>query len=275
MESDNSENRGARLPEPLTHTNKSGKRYRRLPEVDKQIRTALDLDPEELVPQATVSDKSSPDFLKEETLVYLIRRYHRENDRRTVKDLTEVLLERCTGWIESRLRKLGDDAVAEGYADVVERLFKQILDLDSDSGDFLQVRFWRALKGFTARVFGEQLKQRKRIQDSSPLSSLTGYDGEDSDTSGYEWKVKPSESATCRSAESQVTDKIFIAQAMRQLEEPFRSAYLLRHYHDWPIESRDPAVQPISQNFDKTPRTIRNWLAKADEQLSVWLGEQK
>ena len=275
MESDNSENKGARLPEPLTRTNKSGKKYKRLPEVDNQIRTALDLDPKELVPQATVWDKSSPDFLKEEALVYLIRHYHRENDRRTVNDLTEVLLGRCAGWIESRLRILGDEAVGEGYGDVVERLFTQILDLDGNRGDFLQVRFWRALKGFTARVFGEQLKQQKKRQNSSPLSSLTGYDNEDSDAAGHEWKVKPSDSATCRSAESQATDNIFIRQAMSQLEEPFRSAYLLRHYDNWPIEHQDPAVRTISQRFGKTPRTIRNWLTKADKQLSTWLGDHK
>ena len=275
MESDNSENKRARLLEPLTHTNKDGKRYQRLPEVENQIRVALELDAKDLVTRATVSDKSSPDFLKEEALVYLIRHYHGETDKYTVTDLTRVLIVRIVGWVESKLRKLGIDAVEEGYADVVERLFKQILNLDSDRGDYLQVRFWRALKMLTVRVFDEQLEQFDRRQNSVPLSSLTGYDDGDPDASGNERKVKVPDSATCRSAESQATDEIFNRQAMWQLKEPFRSAYLLRHYYDWPIESQDPAVQTISQRFGKTPRTIRNWLTKADKELSIWLGEQE
>ena len=275
MESDNAENKWSRLPEPLTHTNRDGKRYQRLPEVEKQIQTALELDVRELVTRATVSDKSSPDFLKEEALVYLIRHYLREEDRGTVTDLTEVLLGRFASWVESRLRTLGDEAVNDGHTDVVTRLFIQILDVDSDRGDYLQVRFWRALKMLTVRVFNEQLKQLKRRQHSNSIDSLAGYDGEDSDESGHAWMVKSSDSVTCRSAESQATDNIFIRQAMSQLEEPFRSAYLLRHYHNWPIERQDPAVPTISQRFGKTPRTIRNWLTKADEQLSIWLGAQK
>ena len=275
MDNDNSENRWARLPEPLTRTNKDGKRYQRLPEVDKQIRMALELDVKDLITRATVSDESSRDFLKEEALVYLIRHYHREYDRRAVNDLTEVLLGRFASWVGSKLWTLGNEAAEDGYGYVVERLFTQILDLDGNRGDYLQVRFWRALKRLTARAFGEQLRQWKRIQNSSSLDSLAGYDGEDSDEAGYGWKVKLPDAATCRSAESQVTDDIFIRQAMNQLEEPFRSAFLLRHYHGWPIESQDPAVPTISQRFGKTPRTIRNWLNKADEQLSIWLGERK
>lgn len=275
MESDHSENKGARLPVPLTRANKDGKRYKRLPEVDNQIWMALDLEPEELVIRATVSDKSSPDFLKEEALVYLIRHYHREEDRGIVAALTEVLLGRFASWVESRLRTLGDEAVNDGYTDVVTRLFIRILDIDSNRGDFLQVRFWLVLKRLTVRAFNEQLKHVNRKKSNNSLESIAGYEGGNSDEAGYGWMVKPSDSVTCRSAESQATDNIFIRQAMSQLKEPFRSAYLLRHYHNWPIENQDPAVPTISQRFGKTPRTIRNWLTKADEELSVWLGAQK
>ena len=274
MESDNAENKRSRLPELLTHTNRDGKRYERLPEVDKQIRTVLELDVKDLVARATGSDKSSPDFLKEETLVYLIRHYCRKEDRDIVNGLTEALLRRFTSWVESRLRTLGDEAVNHGYTDVVTRLFIQILDVDSDRGDYLQVRFWRALKMLTVRAFNEQLKLLKDKGLSNSLDVLAGYDGEYSEESRGQWIVKPSDSVTFRSAESQATDNIFIREAMSQLDEPFRSAYLLRHYHNWPIESQDPAVPTISQCFGKTPRTIRNWLTKADEQLSIWLGVQ-
>ena len=78
-----------------------------------------------------------------------------------------------------------------------------------------------------------------------------------------------------RRVESEAIDNALIEAALSQLEEPIRSAYLLRYLEDWPIEDKDPAVQTISRHFGKTPRTIRNWLSKADEILEAWRGEQR
>ena len=66
---------GMRLPEPLTRNNKDGVVYQRSPQVDKQIKSALGLDPKELVRRSSMKERKSPDFLKEETLVYLIRHF--------------------------------------------------------------------------------------------------------------------------------------------------------------------------------------------------------
>ena len=38
----------------------------------------------------------------------------------------------------------------------------------------------------------------------------------------------------------------------------------------WPVEDRDPNVPTISRYFGKTSRTIRNWLAQAEERLAAW-----
>ena len=65
------------LPEPLTRTNSNGDVYQRHSVVDRQIQEALALYAEELHKRAAIGDDRSPDFLKEETLVYLIRHYHK------------------------------------------------------------------------------------------------------------------------------------------------------------------------------------------------------
>ena len=78
-----------------------------------------------------------------------------------------------------------------------------------------------------------------------------------------------------RSVELEAIDRVLIKAALHQLEEPIRSAYLLRHHQGWPIEDKDPNVRTISRHFGKTPRTIRNWLSRADELLEAWRGEQR
>ena len=262
------------LPEPLTRTNAEGEVYQRQTIVDRQIRDALGLHPEELRRCSEILDSESPDFIKEEALVYLIRHYHKAGDRERMNELSESLLHRCANWIHGQLRSLGDEAATEGYSDVMELLFGRILDLGCDRGDFLQVRFWQALKSLTVQAYRRQVTQLKLDQRNVSLASLAGHDGEDADTLKRRGSVQAPVTVTSRSVESEVIDSILIQDALSQLDEPLRSAFLLRHYAEWPIEDQDPAVRTISRHFGKTPRTIRNWLARAEERLAAWRGTQ-
>ena len=56
-----------------------------------------------------------------------------------------------------------------------------------------------------------------------------------------------------RPVESEVIGNVLIEAALHQLEEPIRSAYLLRHLGDWPIEDKNPTAQTISGHFGKNP----------------------
>ena len=256
------------LPQPLTRRNADGQVYQRLAVVDRQIEEALGLNDQELRSRLAVRDEESPAFLKEESLVYLIRHHHAAGDRKWVTDLTECLLKRCATWINGKLSGLRTDLKEDGNAEVVAEVFARILDLASDRGDFLQVRFWRGIDRITVDVFRKQIKQFD--SDYSLDDDQTDID----DLAQRGAVVLPTASAGGR-VESEVIDNVLIEAALNQLEEPIRSAYLLRHLEDWPIEDKDPAVQTISRHFGKTPRTIRNWLSKADEILEAWRGEQR
>ncbi len=267
------------LPEPLTRKNADGEIYQRQAVVDRQIQEALKLDPEELRRRLEVTDKESPDFLKEESLVYLIRHYHKVGNPRVVNALSESLLCRCATLINSKLSSLRFDLRDEGYSDVVKELFVRILDLRSDRGDFLQVRFGLCLQRLTVQVFRKQLKQHTIQQDYIPLTSLAGYD-EDDDTDALIRKggVRALNTFTTRTVESEMIDKISIREIreiLSQLKKDWGSAYLLRHYWGWPIEDQDPSVQTISRHFNKTPRTIKNWLDRADKCLEAWREENR
>ena len=267
MEHEITEQDSSCLLEPLTRRNADGNVYQRLAIVNRQIQDILELDPEELRSRLEVRDEAASNFLKEESLVYLIRHYRKVGNRESLNDLSECLLTRCAKLIYGKLGGLGIDARDDGYAEVVEELFSKILDLDSNRGDFLQVRFWVVLQRITVQVFRKLVKQLKN-------ESTSAYDNEDTDALARMGKVVAAATKPYRSAESDVIENSLTREALSQLEEPFRSAYLLRHYYEWPIEDKDPTVQTISRYFGKTSRTIRNWLAKAEESLEIWRGGQ-
>jgi DNA-directed RNA polymerase specialized sigma24 family protein len=249
--------------------------YQRGADVERQIADALKLSPDRLRERAAVTDQHGPGYLKEECLVYLLRYHQRADDSRLVSDLAEVLLARCAQFIRGHLRSLDAEAASEGYNDVVARLFEQILDLHGNRGDFLQVRFWPALEKLTVRAFQQQLRQQKRAQANVPISRVAGYDADEADTPARVLHPQGDDVLAYPSGEPDVIQSELIHSALTRIEEPYRSAFLLRHYEDWPIEDQDPSVRTISRHFGKDPRTIRNWLKKADAALENWREEQQ
>jgi DNA-directed RNA polymerase specialized sigma24 family protein len=242
--------------------------YRREPAVEEQIRAALRSDPAALVERAAVRDQASPVYLREECLVYLVREFALQGEAAHVATLSEALLGRCTRFIHGRLLVLGAQAAEDAYCEVVARLFDLILDVGSDRGDFLQVRFWVALEKMVISAFGRQVKEQARTRRHVPLTALPGEDGDED-----EQHVAPGtlQAGEPRSAPDQA---LLVREALAALDEPYRTAVILRHYEGWPIEDRDPTVPTISRYFNKTPRTIRNWMATAEEALAAWRGER-
>lgn len=244
-------------PRPLTRRNADGQVYRRLPEVEAQLVAALRLEPRQLLERAATSDPAAPGYLCEEALVYLLREAHGLGERETATALAEALVRRATPTIRARLRALGRGRLEEACADVVEELFVRILDLDSDRGDFLQVRFGVVLKRLCIDVFGRYVHQPRE----QPLA--VGEPGEDEDD--------PLELAE---PSLPLDERVLLQEALARLDEPYRSAFVLRYYEDWPVEDRDPSVPTLSRHFGVTPRTIRNWLRRAHETLQRWRGEE-
>jgi DNA-directed RNA polymerase specialized sigma24 family protein len=270
--------------EPLTRRNRAGDLYVRPADIERQVLAALPLSRDELRRRAAVSDRGSPEYLKEESLVHLLRHHHRHGDEGRVSDLSAALVRRTTRIIRKRLWSLGNEALEEGYAEVVTRFFGKILDVASDRADFYEVRFWVALERLCIQVFGLQLVELERRQKEVSFAQVPGYEDDDGDEAEPETKgVRLSEADKRRtsspSSEEPTVDSDRAREARRiaitQLEEPFRSAYMLRHYHGWPIEDQDPNVPTISRHFRKTSRTIRNWLEQAEEVLANWRGGRK
>lgn len=270
---------------PLTHRNRQGEVYQRKEAVEERIRSALSLKPAAMIEQARVRDYKAPNYLQEECLVYLIREYKSRGERRVVEELSEILLLRCSKYINEGVQNLrsevGDHSqrVAHAFRDVVKELFDRILDLESDRGDFMQVRFWPVVEKLRIGAFNRHLEDIKRAEEAVTWDSVAGY--EQRSEEGEEKRGKrrhTSDSEPPQEAELSAEQRAVYLDAAREVldrvDEPYRTAFVLRRYYDWPIEIEDTRLPSISGYFEKTPRTIREWLKRAKEMIERWKGER-
>lgn len=254
---------------PLTKRTNDGRPYERSQEVEAQILASLQLTRELLLERAQVRDYHSPSFLSEECLIYLIREYHRQNEEHIVRSLLEILFMRCTRFIRKLLLNLDPPLADEAFDDVIGGILDQVLDLESDRGDFMQVRFWVVLKRITISTYGRYISHQNFLEKTVPLSLTGDCDIEDEDDAPHG-----------RTQEKDVPDAsispeklAMYREELNAIAEPYRTAFILRS-HGWPIESSDPDELTISRYFGKTPRTIRNWLAVVDEKLQPLQSEK-
>ncbi len=53
-------------------------------------------------------------------------------------------------------------------------------------------------------------------------------------------------------------------------KKPYRHAFIMRAYLELPIGDRDWSEECIAVHFDKSRRTIQNWLNVAEAELQAW-----
>jgi DNA-directed RNA polymerase specialized sigma24 family protein len=168
--------------------------------------------------------------------------------------------------------------VEHAFHDVVEELFDQILDLESDRGDFLQVRFWPVVEKLRINAFNRYTEALNRAKDAVTWDSVAGYEqrsGEGAEMTGG--RHRPADSESLQKARLSAEQRAAYLEAAREVldhvDEPYKTAFVLRHYYDWPIETKKPGLPSISRYFGKTPRTINDWLKRADEMIERRKGE--
>ncbi len=250
-------------PKPLTRCNQSGVPYIRTEKVEEEIRSALVLDWQSLIARAQISDKTSPDFLQEESLVYYIREALFQNEKTAVNSLFYVLHERCVKYIHYYFRSFDIDRRQDAFQNIITNVVDKIINLDDDSGDFFQVRFWLGLKRLIITEYGSQTEE---VEKSETLIFLDEQkEGED----GIEPRLEISDDSMSSD------DLASIKMGLSSIENPYRKVFVLRYYEGWPIKSNDPDEVTISSYFKVTPRTIQNWLDIAEEGLAKWRKENK
>jgi DNA-directed RNA polymerase specialized sigma24 family protein len=258
---------------PLTRRNLDGHVYRRSRVVEVQIAAALALSPEQLVARACVRDRSAPEYLQEETLAALLRAAHRAKRDELASRLATELYERSADTVGGRLTTLRRDRREDAMQGVFLELFELLVEPEgSDRGDFLQVRFGVVLKRLAIAAFQQQVKQIRLSQDCDVLGP-GGPDVDDGAENGFAEVADSADSPDELLLKREEMQKI--REGLQQLKEPYRTAFVLRYYYDWPVEDADPTVPTISRYFGKTSRTIRNWFTEAERVLQEWRKEKR
>lgn len=263
--------------------------YERTDETVGHIQAALALSRTGLMSRAQVRDKDHALFIGEEALVCLIRHHHLRGDTLVVERLSEALVRRITGPIKRWLWEVSfrpddeDDAMSEAYQETIVRLFggsptrddKEhreggILDLDSDKSDFAQVRFWIFLRGRTtdaSRIVGVARGRRSKNID---INDLAGHaPNGDTESSGESPRDNWDDLSPWKTL-AQQHEEDALRRAVRGLSNspiPLQDVTRLRYFDRWQIESGDAGVVTLSTHFERTPKTIRSWLRKAEKQL--------
>jgi RNA polymerase sigma factor (sigma-70 family) len=250
---------------PLTRPDpqRPGKVYQRPDQVEMQVSEALALGAADLMRRSQVRNYNAPEYFQEECLVYLIRKYLGEGDRELVNSLVTELIGRCAKRINSKIETLLDPVYIEDcFRDAVAALFEQILDLENDRGDFAQVRFWVFLDARVSNVLRGYMKRQSEDRQTDAL------DLEPDDTD-----FNPSINSALRTEGEVIIKQAEILEGLEVLEQPLRNAFVMRYYGGWEIENDDPDVPTISKHFGVSPRTVRRWLATADEKLRLRRGD--
>jgi DNA-directed RNA polymerase specialized sigma24 family protein len=247
--------------EPLTHCGENGAVYHRMPHIIQQIEAALPLEPHALIERAALQDDSTPGYLADESLVYFIRYYRRHSHDHIVSSLAEILLRRCEKRIKKHFQALHIELVDDAHNDVIALLFRKILDLESDVGDYFQVRFEQALKRLSISVFRHYKQRQDKTRYDVSLSALVGYDSDDPE------KARPPSIPASEILLPPATpeEQFLLQESLQTIPELQRSAFVLRYILGWPISSNDPLVPSISNLLGRTPRTIQTWLKNAEK----------
>lgn len=254
---------GNSRPKRLTRRNGEGEVYTRIPAVEEQIEKALLLDSPALLERARYSDYKSLGYLAEECLVYMIHEFRSKSDGQMVSDLFKVLLDRSTGFVKGHFQALEPERADDAFQEVFTSVVEQILDMDSDKGDFFQVRFWHALKCLAITEGGKQLS-KQNVEEG-----FVSMDAEEEGEEGPKPKVEIPDGSMS------LEGKAMYREGLGVLRDPYRKVFILRHYEGWPIYSKDPCETTLSSLFGVTPKTIYNWLKEAEETLRQWRGGER
>jgi RNA polymerase sigma factor (sigma-70 family) len=258
--------------EPLTHRDAHGKLYRRGPDVESQIFQALSLSESQLRTRAAIEDHAAPGYIKEEALVYLMRRFLRDHESDLASQLMNCLALRISRRVHGHVFKsLHWSLVDDCSQDVMVAVTRLITDLTSDRDDFAQVRFGPWLQ----RVTFNALRTHLRAQKQERAAQIDVDDVEKSNGKKHALKDKaPLPDELVMRAEAQVLRQEEAERLLAKLNPQEREAYLMRHRDGMEIENQDPNVMTISKHFGRSSNTIRKWLKGAEQKLQELQGGQ-
>jgi len=256
---------------PLTKRSEDNVPYTRTPRVEARIKELIASPPELIVEQVGIGDPDSPQYVPSEALVHLLRWKTVSEHHPGYTTIWETLMARvltqigCTTDPEAPLSRR-DDIVRNYVADRLVDLLVSHYHSPSDSLDFYEARFGRALK--TLKIDGErrfqrEMKKREPVE-VEPASGEISVEVEKS--AGSFDPIEPN-----KLDDLDYRNRL---DAAIDLLEPMQQKIIHMLRLGYQIESENPAVRTISATLNRTPKTIRTQRDKAFIRLRELLAEE-
>lgn len=249
---------------PLTQAKVDGTPYVRFADIELQIQETVVTDPQNW----------SPDALKSETLVHLIRWQIAHGDDRAIGPMFDCLGRRIAEIVGDFARGFDSGtatAIADEIAmDIVELVFAKA---PSRKSEFLEVAFEQAVKRRTINKVESHKKRGVRVISETtliPKDSTTSRPG----IVESHPDAAPGPEQLALLAEAAQLQPELIRKAYAAIKDERHREAIILNFQGWQLDSTDPQIITLSTHFGVSGRQIRTWLKTAIEEMRTALGEQ-
>ena len=243
---------------PLAKHYPDGRPYTRREDVENDLKRIVVLPREDILAALKIRDRSSPQYLKSECIVYLIRETRSDNDERYFNELYKELMRRIGGALPRVAGERADgpeNVHASAAREKITGRFEQKLSEDRASAgtwlDYYEVMFADAIAGLRTTYMGRARRDAARME---PIET-------DADTGEPSLAVERALGSFDIKEELLSEDPIYrsrIAAAIRSLPEKNRRVIELT-IRGIPIYSSDDSVMTIQKLIGvKSEKTVRN-----------------
>lgn len=227
--------------------------YDREPAVEEEIRLLASLPETEFWRRMTLQDYREPNCPRLESMVYFIRLFESRRQSETAWKIVEFLTTRIGRTILKKLNasvRCSEDQREELQDALITKLYTEWMSLDAGH-EFWEVRFWVCLDRNLMDVIKKFRHHDQKIVSLAPLNDEKEEDPINRlpDTG------------------SDPLSEVEIGLALASLAEPYRTTIYLHVIEQWTEEQ-------IARYFNKTSRTVRNYLARAKACLREWYRER-
>ena len=229
--------------------------YNRETEIENQIIECLHLSEREFAARLAIRNFKSENYLKGETLVYLLGLAQSENQYQIADSIAEKLVKITEKIVRVFLRKRNCDEnfIEEAIGEMIGEMFTQILGRGERSYEFWEKNFYVALQRLTTnylRKHGGRAKLTDTFSELLNAENETEFD--------FESNLPKYETLT-------IEEKLAIKEIIGKMSGENRLIFIRYHADEWTQEQ-------IADALGITARTVRNRLKQIGEFLEDFRG---
>lgn len=246
---------------PLTKRKEDGKLYVRPGAVEEQIAEALGEDAEAMRRRLRIHDRESPEYLRTECLVHLVREGSRTGDDRLVNASLGGILVRCRRMLRTMVSGALPDAeeIREKVLHQVSLvLARGVANTAADELDLYECNFYWAVRALNWSVLRTELNKEERKAEIIGGDEIDGHG-----TDVLKWVTETLQDPEALAIRDELLDQIEQVLAPDEL-----SAVVLCRILKVKEESKDPEEITAARLCNCTGRAIRYRLLRAEAKLS-------